>query len=145
MTRATPEMRDFAERLIAHEIRGNSSSATKAPTAFRVCEKLRPYLTTLMGRGGFRALLTRALTLAKDEIPRLGTLQIKEDGSLEGLAGLEAQVDPKVCAEHSVVLLAQLLGLLEAFIGEKLLVHLVREVWPKLPLHHPKAGTRDKK
>jgi hypothetical protein len=34
-----------------------------------------------------------------------------------------------------VVLLAQLLGLLVAFIGENLTLRLMREVWPKVPLN----------
>jgi hypothetical protein len=53
---------------------------------------------------------------------------------LEGLDELAAQVDPKEIAEGSIVLVAQLLGLLVAFIGENLTVRLVREVWPKLSL-----------
>jgi hypothetical protein len=36
-------------------------------------------------------------------------------------------------AEGSVVLVAQLLALLVAFIGENLTLRMVREVWPKLP------------
>ena len=33
-----------------------------------------------------------------------------------------------------VVLIAQLLGLLVTFIGEKLTVRMVREIWPKVSL-----------
>ena len=36
---------------------------------FLVCEKLRPHLAMLMGNAGFRALLSRALALAKAEVP----------------------------------------------------------------------------
>jgi len=144
MNRATPKMREFAERLIAHETKGNISSAANPPAAFHVCEKLRPRLVTLMGSGGYRALLSRALTLAKDEIPWLAAVRVKADGSLEGLDEFKAQVDPKEFAEDSVVLLAQLLGLLEAFIGENLTVRLVREVWPKLSFNDPVSGKGDK-
>src|SRR5674476_577850 len=132
MSRATPKMRDFAERLIAYETRGNKSSETKTPAAFLIDEKLRPHLATLMGKVGFRALLSRALVLTNAEVPWLRALHVNADGSLEGLDELDAQVDPKEIFEGRVVLLSQLLGLLVAFIGENLTLRLVREVWPKL-------------
>jgi hypothetical protein len=132
MKRATPQMRDFAERLIAYETRGNKSSETKTSAAFHVCEKLRPQLANLMGNTGFHALLSRALALANTEVPWLRAMHVKSDCSLEGLDELEAQVDLEGIAEGGVVLTAHLLGLLVAFIGEDLTLRMVREVWPKL-------------
>ena len=135
MSRATPKMRVFAERLIAFETTVNNSSKTKTPAAFIVDEKLRPHLTTVMGNVGFRALLSRALALANAEVPWLRAVHVKADGSLEGLGDLEAQVKPEEIAEGKIVLLAQLLGLLVAFIGENLTLWLVREAWPELSLN----------
>jgi len=137
-------MRDFAERLIGHETRKNKSSETKTPAACRVAEKLRPHLATLMGNLGFRALLSRALALANAEVPWLRAVHVNADGSLEGLDELGAQVDPDEIFEGCVALLAQLLGLLVAFIGEDLTLRLVREVWPKLSLNNLDAGKGDK-
>ena len=125
-------MRDFAERLIAYETRGNKSSETKIPAACLVGEKLRPHLATLMGNAGFHALLSRALALANAEAPWLRAVHVNAGGSFEGLDELGAQVDPDEIFEGCVVLLAQLLGLLVAFIGEDLTLRLVREVWLKL-------------
>jgi hypothetical protein len=127
-------MRDFSERLIAHATRGNRSSETETPAIFLVVEKLRPNLVTLLGNVGFRALLSRALVLTNSEIAWLRAVHVKADGSLEGLHELEAQLDPEEIAEGTVVLLAQLLGLLVVFIGESLTLRLVRDVWPKLSL-----------
>jgi len=127
-------MRDFAERLIAYETGQNKSSEAKAPAACLVGEKLRPHLATLMGNVGFRALLSRALVLANAEVPWLRAVHVKADGSFEGLEELGAQVGPDEIFEGCVVLLAQLLGLLVAFIGEDLTLRLGREVWPKLSL-----------
>jgi hypothetical protein len=135
MSRATPKMRNFAKRLIACETRGNESSEIKLPAAFLVCEKLRPHLATLMGNAGFRALLARALALANAEVTWVRAVHVKADGSLEGLAELAAQVDPTEIADGGVVLLAQLLGLLETFIGEALTLQLARDLWPKLSLN----------
>ena len=137
-------MRDFSQRLIAFETRGIKSSGTKTPAAFHVFEKLRPYLATLMGNTGFHALLSRALAIANAEDPSLHSVHVKADGSLEGLEELQAQVDPEEIAEGSVVLVAQLLALLVAFIGENLTLQMVRETWPKLSLDDLDLDERDK-
>jgi len=134
MNRATVQMRNFAKRLIAYEMGGNKSSGIKPPAAFLVCEKLRPHLAILAGSGGFQALLSRAFALANPEVPWLRTVHIKADGSLEGLEELQAQLDRDELFDGGVVLVAQLLGLLVAFIGENLTLRLLREVWPKVPL-----------
>jgi hypothetical protein len=144
MSRATPQMRDLSQCLIAYETRGNKSSEAKTPATFLVGEKLRPHLATLMGNVGFRALLSRALALANAEVPWLRAVHVKADGSLEGLDELEAQVDPEEMAEGTVVLAAQLLGLLVVLIGENLTLRLVREAWPKLSLNDLDFGKGDK-
>ena len=135
MSQSTPQMLDFAERLIACETRGNKSSGTKTAAAFPVCEKLRPHLATLMGNTGFRALLSRALARAEADVPSLRAMQVNADGSLTGLDEPEVQVDPEERSKGSVVLVAQLLDLLVAFIGEKLMLRIVCDVWPKLSLN----------
>ena len=128
-------MHDFAKRLIAHETRGNNSSTPNSPVTFSVIAKLRPTLTNLMGSAGFSALLSRALALASKKVLWLEKVQVKPDGSLQGLDELAKQIDPGEFFEGRVVLLAQLLALLVAFIGERLTLQLVQEVWPKLSLN----------
>ena len=144
MTRATPKMRDFAEHLITHEARRNKPSTTKPPSTFVVIEKLRPHLANLMGNAGFRALLSRSLALANAEVPWLRAVQLNADNSLEGLDNLEAQVGADNFFEGRVVLLAQLLGLLTAFIGENLTLRMVVEAWPNLPINDLDFSKRDK-
>src|SRR5688500_15824811 len=134
MNRATPKMREFAERLIAHEAKGQKPSKPKRTAGFHVCETLRPHLSMMIGSAGFRALLVRALTLATVEIPWLSAIHVKTNGALEGLDELQPQLAPEEIHEGRVALLAQLLGLLVAFIGESLTVRLLREVWPQLAL-----------
>ena len=135
MSQSTPQMLDFAERLITCETRGNKSSGTKTAAAFPVCEKLRPHLATLMGNTGFRALLSRALARAEADVPSLRAMQVNADGSLTGLDEPEVQVDPEERSKGSVVLVAQLLDLLVAFIGETLMLRIVCGVWPQLSLN----------
>jgi hypothetical protein len=141
MRRATPGMRDLAERLTAYEKSLNKSSKTQTPSPFFVVEKLRPHLATLMGTGGLRALLSRALMQANAEVAWLRAVHVKADGAFEGLDEPESQLDPEEIAEGRIVLLAQLLGLLVTFIGETLTLRLVRDAWPKLSLNDWDLGT----
>jgi hypothetical protein len=121
---------------MVHELRDNKSPEAQTLDTFRVCEKLRPHLATLMGTGGFRALLTRALVLTNGEVAGLRTVRVNEAGLLEQLEEFRAQNDAKKFFEGGVVLVAHLLALLVAFIGEDLTVRLVREVWPDVSLDH---------
>ena len=131
MSRSTPQMRNLARRLIACETPEIKSFETETPAAFPVCEKLRLHLATFMGKTGFHTLLSRSLALSIAEVPWLGAVRARADDSLEGVEELRAQLDPKEYSEGEVVLLAQLLGLLVAFIGERLTLRLVGEVWPE--------------
>jgi len=137
-------MRNFAKRLIVHETIGNNPPQTKSPAAFYVFEKLRPSLVTLMGNGGFRALLSRALALAHAECPGLRAVHVNSGGSLERLEEPHAQIDSKEFFDGAVVLMAHLLGLMVAFIGENLTWRLVQEVWPKVPPNNSEVGEGDK-
>jgi hypothetical protein len=141
VNRATPQMRRFAKQLMVHEALRNKSSDAKLPATFPVTDKLRPHLATLMGNGGFRALLSRALVLAGAEVPWLRAVHVQADGALEGLQAPHRQLDPAEFLEGKVVLLAQLLGLLVAFIGTSLTLRLVGEIWPQITLEDMDFGT----
>ena len=136
-------MKDFAKRLISHEKLTNTSSEASAATAFRVVDRLRPHLATLVGNDGFRALLSRALALAIAEVGWLRAVTVEKDGTLDGLEAVHA-LDPAEFLEGRVVLLEQLLGLLAAFIGPNLTLHLVGEIWPKSLLAGVDFGHGDK-
>lgn len=127
-------MRYLAKHLLAHETPENKPPEAKTPAPFHVIDKLRPHLATLMGQGGFRALLSRALVLANAEVSWLRAVHVKSDGALDGLEALQDGPDPAEHEEGRVVLLAQLLGLLVAFIGPGLTLRLVGEVWPQILL-----------
>ena len=144
LNRATKEMRDFAKRLMDYESLQSEHAEAGRPVVFPVSEKLRPYLSTLMGEGGSHALFARALKLAAGEITWLRRAQVTADGSLEGLESVRAKLTDAECLEGRTVLLAQLLGLLAAFVGEVLTMLLVRQVWPKIPLSDLDFGNGDK-
>ena len=128
MSRAQSKMREFAERLIAHETRLNSSKTKTA--AVMACEKSRPHLATLMGNAGFSALLSRALAMSISDIGWLCVIHVKADGSLKGLDEVGSEISFEDTVEGGVVLMTHMLRLLVAFIGENLTVRLMREIWP---------------
>jgi hypothetical protein len=138
MNRATPQMRSVAKRLMAYETPRRESSKV---ATFHAVDKLRAHLAALMGNGGFRALLSRALVLATAEVSWLRALRVEANGALEGLGATHARLDPAEFLEGKVVLLAQLLGLLVAFIGPSLTSRLVSEVWPQIALKDRDFGT----
>lgn len=98
-------------------------------------EKLRPTVVTLMGNGGFRALLTRALALAQADVPWLRAAHVTADGILGGMDKPGTRIGPDQRIEGSAVVLAHLLGLLVTFIGVALTLSMVRAVWPEISLN----------
>ena len=125
------ESRNLAQRLLAYEAAGTEHSAASGSAASRVCAKLRGPLITLAGVAGFRSLLSRALTLARAEVPSLSAVQVAADGSLRGLDELVSQTDKEQARDGGAILIAQLVGLLLTFIGEGLTIRLVQDVWPE--------------
>lgn len=132
MSRATPELRRVAQRLLALEAVAGNPADAQAPPAVRVCDTLRRPLSRLMGVAGFRSLFSRALALANDEVRWLKALHVTADGSLEGWGELAEQLSQNEIAQGGVLLIAQLIGLLLTFIGAALTARLVQEAWPEL-------------
>jgi hypothetical protein len=119
------QTRDLAQRLLAYQ---NAAGKTSKPTefaAFGVCERLRQPLITLAGLAGFRALLSRALMLARAEAPSLNAVQVAADGSLQGLDGLRPQIDADEAGAAGIILITHLLGLLVRVVGEAITLQLV--------------------
>jgi hypothetical protein len=131
----SPNARAIARQLLAHEAGAGKPSEVHIPAAIRVCEKLRRPLSTLAGTTGFHALLGRALTLAKAQDPHLGAVRIQPDGSLDGLS----ELCNNESGQTGVALIAQLLGLLDVFIGPDLALRLVADVWTDLPAFEAEA------
>jgi hypothetical protein len=137
-------MRSVALRLINYETLKNDGSETGTAATFRMTERLRPHLATLMGNGGFRALLARALVLASADVSWLRKVRVNADGILEGLETPHAQLKPAEFGDGQVVLLAQLLRLLVAFIGPVITLRLMGEIWPQLAADNVDFGNGDK-
>lgn len=132
MRSATPSLRTLARQLLALEASSGETRAADGSAAFAVCEKLRVPFSTLAGVAGFRSLLSRALSLASDEVRWLKAVHVNALGSFEGLD--DAQLSDEEMAEGEAVLVAQLVGLLVTFIGATLTLQLLQQAWPEAPL-----------
>jgi hypothetical protein len=132
-------MNNLARRLIAEERRVAGTAGRPFPAGFQVCEKLRAPLCTFAGVAGYRALISRAVVLARANAPLLEGMQIKPDGSFIFSAELEARLATDEAAQAGSVLANQLLELLITFIGEALTLRLTQDIWPKAATPDPKS------
>jgi hypothetical protein len=104
---ASPEMQKLAHHIVALETaHDNSSDAREASmhtrlSRARVIRKLGMLLIRLAGVDGLRALLSRALALAKSEAPALGMVHVGADGSLVGFEGIAQSIEQSQKAEAS--------------------------------------------
>jgi hypothetical protein len=130
MSTTSPEIQDLARRLLAFEAAHDNSFDARIDVAVRVIDELRMRLISLAGVDGFRSLLSRALTLAKAEVPSLNMVHVRADGSMEGFNGIEQGQEVGAAGQAGIVLVAHLLELLVTFIGATLTLRLVRDKWP---------------
>jgi hypothetical protein len=117
---------DLARNLVASEADASTVSLQTGPAAVRVYERLRRQLGAPVGVGGFQALASRALALAKSESPQLGAVQIAANGDLRGLGEVESHAQEG--GEAGIILIAQLLGLFLTFLGEATTLRLVEDL-----------------
>ena len=136
MTASFSPMKDLARRMLAIE-----AARAEAPgdAAVRVNEKLQMPLIRLTGLAGYSSMLSRALVLARSEVPSLRAVSVRPDGSLAGFDAIGRSAAESETGR--TVLVAHLLGLLATFIGESLTLRLTRDVWPDLAFDSP--GLKD--
>jgi hypothetical protein len=142
-----PETRDLAQRLLHHEASAGNTSEPAESTTLRVYEKLRGNLCVLVGVAGFQALASRALTLARSEVPGLRAVQVAADGGLQRVNGIEPpmKINGDWIDEEGVIFISSLLGLLLMFLGEALTMNLVLNVWPDAALDDAVPRTGEKR
>ena len=142
MTPVSPAIRELARQLLAVEAAHANGDDTPVDAAVRVCQKLQVPLSRLTGPVGFSSLFSRALALAKTEVPLLGGTQVRPDGSLAGFDAIEHGQAAGAFEKGRVALVAHLLGLLATFIGEPLTPRLACDAWPDASIDgtDPKPG-----
>lgn len=132
MRQATPQLRELAGRLFAREAKRSRAPAALAEAMEKACRRLHERLDPLIGAGGFRALLARALHLAAKEFPWLDAVSVEEHPACELKRLREAVKGPDAAAVNGALalVLANIIWLLVTFIGDDIAFGLVREVWP---------------
>ncbi|WP_348269935.1 hypothetical protein P8936_03015 [Edaphobacter paludis] len=133
MNRTNLRMLGIAYELLAREASTGEPSDLQPPAVVRVAEKLRGPISMLVGATGFRALLTRSLSLARAQVPALSAIQVKPDGALEwNTVGNSARTNGEA-VKPGAILITELLGLLSHSIGEAMTLRLLNDAWPDLP------------
>jgi len=142
-----PEMRDLARRLLHHEAGAGNTSEPAESTTFHVYEKLRRNLSLVVGVAAFQALASRALTVARSEVPGLGAVQVAADGRLQRVNRIESsmETDGEWVEEEGVIFISSLLGLLQLFLGEPLTTNLVLNVWPDVEVDNDNRRAGEKR
>jgi len=119
---------DLARSLVAREADSSTTSLQAESASVRVYERLRRQLGAPVGAGGFHALASRALALARSESPRLRAVQVMANGSLCGLGEVESQANSDEDGEAGITLIAQLLGLFLTLLGEATTLRLIEDL-----------------
>ena len=121
--------RDVAAQLIAYQAKTAGTSQDELAVISKICEKLSLSLSALIGKEASRALLLRALALARRENAACATLRVTDDGAIGG-----------TCEESTsigVTLVGHLLNGPAILIGEALVRSMLHKEWPELSLSGP--------
>ncbi|BDI32123.1 hypothetical protein CCAX7_41740 [Capsulimonas corticalis] len=134
MEQETPSPKDLALLFVLNEQAAGSLSAGLHDAIQRTFEKLNAHLSKRLGSGGYHALLKRAFVLAAAEHPKLSMAQVGDHGKLEGLDAAFSDHESAELTEACVAILACLIDLLDMFIGRKLRMRMLNDVWPSAAL-----------
>ena len=129
-------------RLLYHAARdGTGAEADVVDNAERCLRDLGLYLIELVGTEGYRALVERAVRLAEAEFPFLQPVYPAHDppGHLIGLRQSLRRRRVADVRDALLAIIAGVIALLTAFIGEELTFRLLRDVWPWLTEHGTRA------
>jgi len=127
MTQRSAAATEVARRLWQRAVGDSNTPEDVAVAATRMCTELRVGLTRWVGAMGYRALIDRALLLARAEHPALGSLSCHGEAEPVTTAAVRAHSAAEV-ATGMVALVAALVELLGRIIGEEMAVRLVEQI-----------------
>lgn len=145
--RATEKERELARRLLAVEVDGHASPGEQVGALGRALDRLDRVLGIVIGPAGYEALLRRALHLARAEYPFLTNVQVRTSADGERLPGLlesAREQDATVVHQGSVAILADLIWLLDTFVGETISSRLMYRAFPEVSSAPGSAQTEEK-
>jgi hypothetical protein len=133
MAQTSSKLVELARRIVEEESGGSNDPSASAAAVDAACQRLTDHLVDLLGSGGVSAMLRRALHLAQREQPLLTGVAVsaEPDACYSGLAELLAARTESEATAAATSVLAHLLGLLVALLGEDLGMKPVRKLWPR--------------
>ena len=126
MTQRSAAATEVARRLWQRAVGDSDTPEDVAAAATHMCTGLRVGLTRWVGAMGYRALIDRALLLARAEHPALGSLSCHGGDEPVTTAAVRAHSAAEV-ATGMVALVAALVELLGRILGEEMAVRLVEQ------------------
>ena len=139
MTQRSAAATEVARRLWQRAVGDSNTPEDVAVAATRMCTELCAGLSRWVGAMGYRALIDRALLLARAEHPALSSLSCHGGDEPVTMAAVRAHTAAEVTA-GMVVLVATLIDLLSRIVGEEMAVELVNQAVARLPWQRT-AGT----
>jgi hypothetical protein len=128
----SPAATEVARRHWARAAGDTSTPEEVAAAAERTCTQLQAGLARWVGTEGYRALIDRALLLARAEHPALGSLSCHGGDEPVTTAAVRAHSAAEV-ATGMVALVATLIDLLSRIVGEEMALELVNQAVARLP------------
>ena len=128
----SPAATEVARRHWARAAGDTNTLEEVAAAAERTCTQLQAGLARWVGTEGYRALIDRALLLARAEHPVLGGLSCHGGDEPATTAAVRAHSAAEV-ATGIVALVATLIDLLSRIVGEEMAVELVNQAVARLP------------
>ena len=132
MMQGSPSATEVARRHWARAAGDTNTLEEVAAAATRTCTQLQAGLARWVGTEGYRALIDRALLLARAEHPALGSLSCHGEDQPVTTAAVRAHSAAEV-RDGMVALVAALVDLLSRIIGEEIAVELVNQAVARLP------------
>jgi hypothetical protein len=117
----------IVENFLLLESRELNQAIESILVAMQVFEKLKKPLTLLSGDAGFQSLLSRSLSLAQEDEPRLQQIKTNKAGSIERRDTTSAIEEFDGCGKTLIV---HFLGLLITFVGEDITMQILEDIWP---------------
>jgi hypothetical protein len=129
---------EAAKRMLAEEGANGGNVGEPAAAAGRVYDALFEALAPVIGAAGFRAIFARSVKLTTAKDPRLAELpglterlQGNESGARHVIVCL-SKLEPAAASEAATGLYATLFGLMTNFIGEQLVMQIVKTAFPSV-------------
>jgi hypothetical protein len=129
----SPAATELARRHWARAAGDTNMLEEVAAAAERTCTQLQAGLARWVGTEGYRALIDRALLLARAEHPVLGGLSCHGGDQPATTAAVRAHSAAEVRA-GMVALMATLIDLLSRIVGEEMAVELVNQAVTRAPV-----------